>query len=48
MSKVKETKPAPKPDETRGFPASNPPKPNTGQPSTTPPPSQPASPAPKK
>ena len=48
MSKDRETKPAPKPGETRGFPASQPPKPNTGQPSSTPPPTQPSNPKPKK
>lgn len=37
MSKDKETKPAPQPGETRGMPASQPPKPNTGSPSSSPP-----------
>jgi hypothetical protein len=47
MSTDKESKPAPKPNETKGFPASNPPKPQTGQPSSTPP-AQPSNPKPKK
>lgn len=37
MSKDKIIKPAPGPSETRGYPASNPPKPQTGSPSSPPP-----------
>ncbi|MEJ7680705.1 MAG: hypothetical protein WKG06_23200 [Segetibacter sp.] len=40
MSKDRIIKPNPKPNETKGFPASNPPKPQTGSPSS-PPPQQP-------
>jgi hypothetical protein len=43
----KETKPSPKPNETRGYPGSQPPKPNTGQPTSTPP-NQPIIPKPNK
>lgn len=37
MSKDREIKPAPKPDETRGMPASQPPRPNTSSPAPNPP-----------
>ena len=36
MSKDRDIKPAPKPD-TKGFPATSPPKPSTGSPSSPPP-----------
>ena len=47
MSKTIIIKPGPGPNETKGFPASTPPKPNTGQPVSTPPPKPPTNP-PKK
>jgi hypothetical protein len=43
MNNDRETKPMPRPGETRGMPASQPPKPQTGSPASTPP-KQPAPP----
>lgn len=37
MSKDIQIKPGPVPDQTRGMPSSQPPKPNTGSPASTPP-----------
>ncbi len=46
MSKDREIKPGPKPDETRGMPSSQPPRPNTGTPASNPP--KPPATSPKK